>query len=98
MARRPAAQLTNTAAVAVTVAALRRAGRIEDVDVAVVTAVERLAEAVDAEPSNASLWREFRAALADLRGVGADDSDRDEISEIIEALRGGSEMGDAPPA
>lgn len=33
---------------------------------AVVQLVRSLADAVDAEPTNASLWREYRAAIADL--------------------------------
>lgn len=90
-----ARRLTNVEAVAATLTAMREAGRLDATDSATVVVAESLARAVDDDPGNASLWREFRAALNDLRGVGASDADRDEISQIIEALRSGSQVGNS---
>jgi hypothetical protein len=82
----------NRRAVAETVRALTSAGRLEPIDRAVVVAAEALADAVDASPDNASLWREFRAALADLREVGRDDHG-DDIGALLDGLR--AEVGDS---
>lgn len=85
----------NAAAVARTVDALRTAGRLQDEHAATVQMVESLALAVDSDPGNASLWREFRAGLETLMKVGeVNDADQDEISVILAALRGSTEMDD----
>ena len=85
----------NAAAVARTVEALRVAGRLRDEDAATVQMVESLALAVDSDPGNASLWREFRAALDSLMKIGeVNDADADEINLILTALRGSTEMDD----
>jgi hypothetical protein len=81
----------NRKAVDATIATLRSLGRLEAVDEALVTAAQTLADAVDAEPGHASLWREYRSALNDLRGVGGSDDD-DEFSKVLAALR--PEVGD----
>jgi hypothetical protein len=60
-------------------------GLLEDVDDALVEAVRSLARAVDSDPGNASLWREYRAVLADLRELGDDDSDA--FAVLLEQLR-----------
>lgn len=60
----------NAAAIAKVIAALTELGRLEDVDAALVQSAQSLAEAVDAQPDNASLWREYRAAEAALRACG----------------------------
>lgn len=86
----------NSAAVARTVEALRTAGRLQDEHAATVQMVESLALAVDTDPGNASLWREFRAGLDSLLKVGeVNDADADEISLIISALRGTAEVDDS---
>lgn len=91
--------MLNREAVDLTVEALRADGRIHEGDAAVVQMVESLASSVDAEPGNASLWREFRAALETLRKLGQEDlNDNDEISLIIAALRGDSKVFDAEDA
>ena len=88
--------MLNREAVDLTVQALHAEGRIREGDAAVVQMVESLASSVDAEPGNASLWREFRAALETLRKLGEEDSnDNDEISVIIAALRGDAKVLDA---
>ncbi len=68
------------------IAAMRVLGRLEDIDEALVTAAESLAEAVDADPGNASLWREWRAVEESLRGLGTDGAD-DEFTQLLAALR-----------
>ncbi|CAN5309268.1 hypothetical protein BH24ACT7_BH24ACT7_24150 [soil metagenome] len=65
MSRRPPA--------ARTVAELRRQGRLEPVDAALVAAFLGLAEAVDANPWAAPLWRQYRDATEALRQAGAAD-------------------------
>ncbi len=86
------AQGRNRRAVAETVRALRAAGRLEEVDRAVVVAAEALADAVDAVPDSAPLWREFRAALRDLMEVGRD-AGGDDLDALLSGLR--SEVGDS---
>lgn len=52
--------------------------------------VRSLADAVDAEPTNASLWREYRAAVADL--TKREPTDADPGAELLRRL---AAMGDA---
>ncbi len=85
-------QLTEARA---TVRELRRLGRLEPVDDAVVTVVLGLAAAVDANPGNAMLWSQYRGAVALLRGVGSD-GDPDAVQALIDELRG-SEVRDPSP-
>lgn len=86
----------NSDAVAQTVEALRVAGCLRDQDAALVQVVQSLALAVDSEPGNASLWREFRAALDSLMRLGeVNDGGVDEIGSLIEALRGAASLDDA---
>lgn len=72
-----------------TIAELRRMGRLEKVDAAAVQAVRSMARALDADPANAALWRQYRETLreliADDAGPGLDLADlfpevRDETS------------------
>lgn len=86
--------VTNTEAVAATIAALHEAGRIQDTDAALVALAESLAEAVDADRcggcnqcagcgtrgQTAALWKEYRAALVALSEVGSDDLDDDTLT------------------
>ena len=81
--------MSNRDAVAETIKALEIEGRLTSADAAIVQMVEGLADAVDNDPGNASLWREFRAGLETLRQIGLEgEQDEDEISVIIAALRG----------
>ena len=84
----------NRTAVELTVAALKKLGRLTDMDEARVTIVRALADAVDVEPLNASLWREFRAAELHLRETT--DSDDDEFTALLQSLS--AEVGDPPKA
>lgn len=75
-----------------TIAALRAENRLTDAHLAYVEACRVLVVAVSADPSNASLWREYRAMLGALvgldRGVSEDDGAR-----LIDSLR--TPVGDA---
>jgi hypothetical protein len=75
----------NLEAVDLTISAMQAAGFVEDVDAALVEAIRGVARAVDADPANASLWREYRALLADLRELG--DGDSDAFAELLASLR-----------
>jgi len=78
--------LTNVEAISATVAALRTAGRLEDADSALVVMALGLAGAVDADPSNASLWREYRATEARLRETGGAEAS-DEFTQALAKLQ-----------
>jgi len=80
----------NRAAVELMLEALRDSGKLENVDAARATAAQALADAVDSDPSNASLWREYRASLEMLRLLS--DGSVDEFAKLLESLS--SEMGD----
>lgn len=75
-----------------TLAYLREMGRLERVDSARVQALRTIARALDEQPHNAALWREYRSALKELV---ADDSS----GSVDDALK--NLFGDArhsPPA
>jgi predicted ArsR family transcriptional regulator len=86
--------MSNARAAEMTVQTLRALGRLDAVDEAAVQAVLSLAEAVDTEPHNAAMWREYQSALRALREIGPDDGDHDEIAELIEAIRGTAQVVD----
>ena len=65
----------NRQAVTAAVQALDDAGRLEASDQALVEAALTLADAVDVQPANASLWREYTKVLGmlgELKGAGID--------------------------
>lgn len=80
----------NRTAVELMLEALRDTGKLENVDAARATAAQALADAVDSDPTNASLWREYRASLEMLRLLS--DGSVDEFAKLLESLS--SEMGD----
>ena len=80
----------NRSAVEEMLFALESLGRLEGVDSARVAMVRALADAVDQDPTNASLWREYRAAEQSLREVG--DNGDDGFKELLESLS--SAVGD----
>ena len=85
--------MLNREAVDQTIGALQSDGKLRPEHAALVTMVQGLASSVDEEPQNASLWREFRAALETLRQIGLEgEEDEDEISLIIAALRGSASV------
>jgi len=54
---------------------------------ALVAAARGLAEAVDTDPANASLWREYRAAIADLIEAGGTGGPSDEAAAFLGIIR-----------
>ena len=68
---------TNRGQLERTLAELRRLGRVEQVDAAAVQALRSMAGALDGDPSNAALWRQYREALRELTaddGAGSADA------------------------
>lgn len=89
--RRSHASESNRAAVEQTIAELRRMGRLEDVDAALVQAARTLARVMDTDP-NGSVAKEYMAAIKALREAGTDD--HDDLDQLIDRLR--APMGDPP--
>lgn len=57
---------------------------LEPKDLPVAVMVEMLAEAVDADPTNAALWGQYRSAYEQLRGLS--DHDDDEFDKLLPDL------------
>ncbi|HWH31457.1 MAG TPA: hypothetical protein VNU01_02165 [Egibacteraceae bacterium] len=74
----------NERAIAITLRALGEAGRLEAVDEARVTALRTMAVALDLNPFNSQMFREYREAL---EGLMVDDSDSGGLEELIAAMR-----------
>lgn len=87
---------SNRQAVDEVITALQQMGRLEKVDSALVAAARSLADAVDLDPANASLWREYRAAENDLRGIGGEVDD--ELTQAIADLRTAVDDEEKPKA
>ncbi len=79
---------TNHGQLGRTLAALRAVGRLEQVDAAAVQALRSMAFALDADPSNAALWRQYREALRELTA----DDDHGTTDDALAGLF--AEMGD----
>ena len=74
-------------ALAVATALKHLSGRLGDDLAAMAEACRSLADAVDENPTNAALWKEYRGALADLRtATMVEDSSGDEFDNLIAAL------------
>ena len=79
--------ITQGAACAEAVAALKAAGRLDPVGIAaLVGLVTGLAEQVDGDPGDSALWREYRMAWKELRGATAVDSTDDTIDKALAGL------------
>ena len=75
---------TNVAAIEVTLAELERMGRLEDIDAARVQALRSMAVALDKNPFNSQMWREYREAI---EGLTADDGNGDSsIDDLLDEL------------
>lgn len=83
---------TNRGQLEQTLKELRRLGRIEKIDAAAVQSLRSMAFALDADPSHAALWRQYREALRELT---ADDSDSS-ADEALAALY--AEVRDEAPS
>lgn len=77
-------------AVTETLSAMADLGRVEAVDEALLESVRVLADALDHDAANAALWREFRGALDDLRGlnVANDDPELEGLAAEMRAAMG----------
>lgn len=73
----------NLTAIETTLAELRRMGRLEPVDEALVQALRSMAWALDHNPFNSQMWREYREAI---KGLTASDGDSPSIDELIDEL------------
>lgn len=83
----------NAKALERTLRALRDSDALTDEHAALVAAAQHLAAVVDAEPGNASLWKEYRAALASLMEVAGGGID-DEAAEFLRRVSVQPPMGD----
>ncbi len=61
-------------------------GRLDDSHAALVALARGLAAAVDAEPKNAALWREYRATVVALSQVATGEVD-DDTAEWLLSIR-----------
>jgi hypothetical protein len=73
----------NAKAIAVTLSELRRMGRLETVDEARVVALGSMASALDQNPFNSQMWREYREAI---EGLTASDGGSGSIDDLIDEL------------
>lgn len=80
--------MTNLDAAHAMLKALRDSGRLEPIDEARVAALLSLAAAVDNDPANASLWREYRAAEVTLRETDDADFDYAGLLAVLSAKGG----------
>lgn len=76
---------SNRIAVDTTLKSLEASGKVGGVNEALVQLVRSLADAVDRDPQNASLWREYRGAVGDLLKLGSDDTDA--FADLVTRLR-----------
>lgn len=91
---------SNLRAVNATLKQLDADGSLEVVPKALVELCRSLARAVDSAPDNAALFREYRAALEDLRETSSAsvDDDSAEFLVSIQTPRGRTKMVDASDA
>lgn len=82
----------NTVELGETLSWLREMGRLERVDAARVQALRSIAAALDDNPGNAALWREYRTALKELVADDASSAVSDALTDLFGAVR------DTPPA
>jgi hypothetical protein len=83
---------TNRGQLEQTLKELRRLGRIEKIDAAAVQALRSMAFALDEDPANAALWKQYREALRELTA----DDDHGTVEAALADLF--AEVGDAPPS
>jgi hypothetical protein len=83
---------TNRGQLEQTLKELRRLERIGKMDAAAIQALRSMAAALDTDPGNAALWRQYREALRELT---ADDDNGSVDAALAELF---SEVGDAPPS
>lgn len=84
----------NARAMESTLTELERLGRVESIDAARVQALRTMATALDENPYNSQMWREYREALGEV--LKADDDADDGLAAALAQIRGAAEMGDPP--
>lgn len=83
---------TNVAAIQILIETLYSMGRLEKVDSARVEICRLLARAVDKNPENANLWRQYREAEDVLRSVGS--KDVEDFNAVIASIWSDSALRD----
>lgn len=78
---------TNHGQLEQTLKELRRLGRLEKIHAAVVQALRSMAAALDAEPGNAALWRQYREALRELTADDDGGSIDDALDDLFAEVR-----------
>jgi hypothetical protein len=73
----------NAKAIEVTLDQLKQMGRLETIDTARVQALRSIAAALDENPFNSQMWREYREAL---EGLTVDDSGDGSADDLIDEL------------
>jgi len=84
---------SNTVAIEVLIEALYSLGRLEKVDSARVEICRLLARAVDENPENANLWRQYRESENVLRIIGA--KDVEDFNSVIAGIWSESTLRDS---
>lgn len=79
--------MNNPEALEVTLQSLRDTRRLENVDEALVQALKSMAEALDRDPSNAALWRQYRETLKELTADDSDSSVAGDIAALFATVR-----------
>lgn len=78
---------TNRGQLEQTLKELRRLGRLEKIDAAAVQALRSMAFALDADPSHAALWKQYREALRELRADDDGSSVDAAIADLFAEVR-----------
>ena len=73
----------NERAIEATLAELRAMGRLEKIDAAKVQALRSIAEALDLNPFNSQMWREYREAI---EGLTRNDGGSDAVDDLLDKL------------
>jgi len=89
-AKHPDMKGANRRAAEEMLAELERAGKLRDIDVARVQIIRSMADQLDADPSNANMWRTYSDAINELRGL---DADSDPIEKIIQEIQSAAPLG-----
>jgi hypothetical protein len=70
-----------------TLAELDRMGRLEKVDAARMQMARSMARALDKDPSNAALWRQYHVVVKELISDDGDGSVADALEELFAEVR-----------
>jgi hypothetical protein len=84
---------SNRVAIQILIDTLWSMGRLEKIDSARIEICRLLADAVDANPENANLWRQYRESEEVLRSVGS--KDVEDFNAVIASIWSDSPLRDA---